>query len=168
MTQRRLCRYSWCSQSKQLVVSMPHPIHEVLTDWVCEHKATLQEVVQGHNICDTIEPDLWMSGPSDYGLAGYVYQPDQGICVLNKKTMSWVQGGFPLTVFEVANSQTREAAKTKAWRWLWDTDYKVQAVVIYNLQHPISKKPFRADISVWVRSSDDIGQFSAHCRRLLY
>ena len=137
---------------------MPEPIHECISDWIGFVLPFIDAAVKTYNVCDAIKPSLRLAGPTSYVTSSGKFQPDQGINVYNQRTNKWLRNSYPPVVFEVANSQPLKEAKKKAWHWLYHTDYQVQAVVIYDLCHPIpAGKTFTAEISVWVRSSTDIG-----------
>lgn len=155
---------------------MPNRIHEGIQDWIYSHLNFIQEVVQAENICEAIQPSLRLSGAPTFKLATGFALADEGISVMNLKTEHWLQGAVPFVIFEVSNSQRPTDVKRKAWHWLHKFNNHAQAVVIYDLSHPITEtRNFKAEISVWVRSSDDIGMFvlyiiqkSAYRRQMCY
>lgn len=66
--------------------------------------------------------------------------------------------GFPTVMFEVAFSQTLTEVLDKAWKWLWWSGRRIQAVVVYKLTYPVKASGFKAHIGIFVRGGQDMSE----------
>lgn len=94
-------------------------------------------------------------------------QADDCLVPMDKLTGEYLlEGGFPTVMFEVAFSQRLKDVLTKAWKWLWWSDLRIQAVVVYKLTYPVKASGFKAQIGIYVRGGEDMGELTIRARYL--
>lgn len=164
---------------------MPDPLHETSGPWldpgVTEISQQLQVWAQQTQHCAT--PELYTLGsaswilnprevpiqPRDTGVrqgkgkskSKKMQQADNCLIPRDKLTKEHLlKGGFPTVMFEVALSQRLRAVLQKVWKWLWWSDLRIQAVVVYKLSYPIEESGFKAQVGIFVRGGENWGEIT--------
>ncbi|KAG8729783.1 hypothetical protein FRC10_003458 [Ceratobasidium sp. 414] len=142
-------------------------MHEVLASWASVIRDEVNVCLKDYaHLNDTIcsDPELQMSGTADCTVTDldgvpHKKQPDQGFSVFDQKSKNLLDEGWPCVVFEASHSQLLKDAIRKAWSYLWGSDFRVQAVVIYELPYPLTElNDFESRIGIWVRDSESLDE----------
>ncbi|CAE6474855.1 unnamed protein product [Rhizoctonia solani] len=162
-------RYDWDSKTHTAVLRMPSLLHETPGLWFVQQvERVVSPKVTDVSVCGT--PLVVAGGPVDTqvgpstGKGGSTVVPDQSFFLIQIDTdgeQVYVQDA-PRMIFETSASESRRHIIEKVFKYLYDTDYGVHAVIICDMQNVPSqvnghgsRRPFKAEIAVWVR--DEFG-----------
>ncbi|KEP45325.1 hypothetical protein V565_287860, partial [Rhizoctonia solani 123E] len=156
-------RYDWDSKAHTAVLRMPSRFHEIPGAWFTKQvDNVVNPKITNKSVCGT--PSLVTMGSSivpvgpSTGIGGSTVEPDQSYDLMQvdadgKKV--YVQSA-PRMIIETSASEARCHIIDKIFRYLYDTNYGVHAVVICDMQNVPSLadghgRPFKVEIAVWVR-----------------
>ncbi|EUC63677.1 hypothetical protein RSOL_515400, partial [Rhizoctonia solani AG-3 Rhs1AP] len=156
-------RYDWDLETHTAVLRMPSILHEIPGEWLNDRiKEVVGPKITNKSVCGT--PSLATSsaanipvGPST-GKGGNSVAPDQSfhLMQINADGRKVRVQGAPRMIIETSASEARCHIIDKIFRYLYDTNYGVHAVVICDMQNVPSLadghgRPFKVEIAVWVR-----------------
>ncbi|CAE6474840.1 unnamed protein product [Rhizoctonia solani] len=158
-------RYDWDLKTRTAVLRMPSHLHEIPGLWFSDQvKEVVNPKLTNASVCGT--PLVVAGGSVDMPVSpstekeGSSVVPDQSFHLMQIKSDGqrfYVQDA-PRIIVETSASESRSHIIAKIFKYLYDTDYGVHAVIICDMQNTPSRvdgygsrKPFKAEIAVWVR-----------------
>ncbi|EUC63679.1 hypothetical protein RSOL_515520 [Rhizoctonia solani AG-3 Rhs1AP] len=158
-------RYDWDSKAHTAVLRMPSRFHEIPGAWFTKQvDNVVNPKITNKSVCGT--PSLVTSGSVDIpvgpstGIGESSVVPDQSYDLMQIDADGeevYVQETQRI-VIETSASESRRHIIEKLFKYLYETDYHVHAVVICDMQNVPSRanghgsnRQFKAEIAVWVR-----------------
>ena len=159
MTCFALQRYDWFdSEVPTAVLRMASLIHERPGSWFADQKSLINDHLSRMALCGrpqvSFASNLRVQKPKTPEIKTPGFRtPDQSLMLNTYFEKDEAHSPvWPRIVLETACSQTLRSVMNKAWDYLLDFDGEVHAVVVCNMNCPITlKRDFKVSIGVWIR-----------------